>query len=127
MKTLCFIILFTILSPLTYGQLVTWNLGGENPTTGREASVAPFFVHEGITVSDLKKGPLINSRAGNTRGFSGHLTKEVRSFDDAFENHAYFEFEIAVNNGYEMTVSELKARLRVQEFSAKKLPMDVQF
>lgn len=113
------IILLSIVAQFAYGQLVTWNLGGVSPTNGREKSVAATFVKEGITVSDLNKGPLIKSRAGNARGFSGHLAKEVRSFDDAFDNNAYFEFAITVDKGYEMAVSKLKARLRVQEFSAK--------
>lgn len=113
------IILLSIVAPFTYGQLVTWNLGGPSPTTGRELSLAPTFVKEGITVSDLSKGSLVKSRQGNARGFSGHLAKDVRTFDEAFENNAYFEFSIGVNKGHALSVSALDAKLRVQEFSAK--------
>lgn len=118
MRTLL-IILLNIAMQFTYGQLATWNLAGSSPTNGREKSVAATFVKEGITVSDLSKGPLVKSRSGNARGFSGHLARDVRTFDDAFENNAYFEFSISVDRGQEMSISRLKARLRVQEFSAK--------
>src|SRR5690606_19236087 len=81
-----FIILFSIVAQLTYGQLVTWNLGGPAPTTGRESAVSPAFVKEGLKVSDLTKGPLVQSKQGNARGFSGHLAKNVRTFDEAVKN-----------------------------------------
>ncbi|NGM61339.1 hypothetical protein G5B30_05335 [Sphingobacterium sp. SGG-5] len=113
------IILFSIVAQLTYGQLVTWNLGGPAPTTGRESAVSPAFVKEGLKVSDLTKGPLVRSKQGNARGFSGHLAKNVRTFDEAVKSDAYFEFTVAVEKGYTASLSLLKARLRVQEFSAK--------
>ncbi|TYR37527.1 hypothetical protein FXV77_05855 [Sphingobacterium phlebotomi] len=113
------IILWSIAAQFTYGQLATWNLGGPSPTNGREASVTPTFVKEGMTVSDLSKGPLVKSRQGNARGFSGHLAKDIRTFDEAFENNAYFEFTIGVEKGHVLSISRLKAKLRIQEFSAK--------
>jgi len=113
------IILFSIVVQFTYGQLATWNLGGPTPTTGREVSVAPTFVKEGLKVSDLTKGALVRSKQGNSRGFSGHLAKNVRTYDEAVKENAYFEFSVDVENGYTASLSTLKARLRVQEFSAK--------
>ncbi|NGF56721.1 hypothetical protein G5B00_09365 [Parapedobacter sp. SGR-10] len=113
------IILLSVFAQVSYGQLITWNLAGPSPTTGKEASVAPAFVKEGLKSSDLSKGPLIRSKQGNLRGFSGHLAKNVRTFEEAVKEGAYFEFSVDVEKGYTASFSLLKAKLRVQEFSAK--------
>lgn len=118
MKTLL-IILFSIAVQFSHGQLVTWNLGGAVPSTGKEAAVAPAFVKEGLKSSDLSKGALIRSKQGNGRGFSGNLAKNIGTYEEAVKDQAYFEFSIEVEDGYSASLSVLKARLRVQEFSAK--------
>ena len=100
--------------------LNAWQFYDDNNyiSTGREESFQSTTTNKAVLQSTLTRGigNTITS-SGHVGGFIGYLSVS-QSKQEAIEKACYFEFKVQVQPGIELSLYEILAKIRRQEFSA---------